>query len=366
MSDMGALLFAGGVGQRLWPLSRRNTPKQFAPLVGDRSSFRIAFDRLARFIPPARIHVGTNARYADVLRAQVPEIPERNFTLEPARRDVAAAVALAFFGLEKDGVRGPFLFQWTDNYVKHDDRLVAAIQAGRALVDAEPQRLVFIGEKPRFANENLGWIELGDELGRRGEMPYYAFRSWHYRPPKAECERMFASGRFVWNAGFFVTTVEFMTATFRALAPELSAKIEEIVSYRGTPDARRKLEEIYPTVPALHFDEAILMRLPPGKAVLLQGDLGWSDPGSLYALKELLQTTPEATVSRGDVVEVQTKDCFLDNTHERGKKLVAAMGIEGVMVIDTPDVLLVIHKDSVRHMQTLLEELARRGHDRLL
>jgi mannose-1-phosphate guanylyltransferase len=364
MSTLGALLLAGGTGQRLWPLSRKNSPKQFAPLIGSKSSFQLAVERLAARVPPGRTYVGTNRAYEQILRAQAPELPAANFLLEPCRRDVAAAVALAFFSLEKDGVGGPFLFQWSDNYVKNTDALDQALECAHALVQADPQRMVFLGEKPRYASENLGWIELGDRLGQHGNVPYYGFRSWQYRPPKARCEDMLASGNFVWNSGYFVTSVEFMTAAFRRLAPELAQRIEEIVSYRGTPLERAKLDELYPSVPSLHFDVAILEQLPREQAVLLQVELGWSDPGNLYSLKEALEDSPAATVTRGAVVSLKNQDSFLYNL--AGERVLAAMGLEGVIVVDTPDVLLVVHKDSVRNLGELLSELGVQGHDSLL
>ena len=169
---LGALLLAGGTGQRLWPLSRKNSPKQFAPLIGQKSSFQLAVERLTGSVPSERMYVATNRAYEATLRAQAPDLPARNFILEPCRRDVAAAVALAFFTMEKDGVGGPFMFQWSDNYVKNTGALERAIATGRALVDIDPQRMVFIGEKPRYASENLGWIELDQKLGEHEGMPY--------------------------------------------------------------------------------------------------------------------------------------------------------------------------------------------------
>lgn len=364
IDEMHAILFAGGVGQRLWPLSRQKSPKQFSPLIGSKSSFQIAAERLTSLVAPDHIFVATNQKYLAILREQAPEIPAVNFIAEPARRDVAAAVALAFFSLEKDGHRGPVLFQWTDNYVKNTDQLLASIEVGRKLIKVDPQRLVFIGEKPRFANENLGWIELGEDLGKIDDVPYYSFRSWHYRPPKEICEAMFASGNFVWNSGFFVTSVEFMVSAFRSLAAELASIIEEIVSHRGTSREQEILDELYPTVPALHFDEAILVRLPKSEAVLLRVDLGWSDPGSLYALKEALEDAPDANVSRGNVVSLQMKDSLIYN--DDSNKLVATMGLEGVVVVEMGDVTLVIHKDSVRHIGKLLDRLVEEGWGHLL
>lgn len=364
MDTFGALLLAGGTGQRLWPLSRKNSPKQFAPLIGSKSSFQLAVERLSHAVPRERMYVGTNRAYEKILRAQAPGVPDTNFILEPCRRDVAAAVALAFFSMEKDGVSGPFMFQWADNYVRNTDTLERAIACGRALVKADPARMVFIGEKPRYPSENLGWIELGQKLGEENGMAYHAFRSWQYRPPKARCEDMLASGNYVWNSGYFVTTVEFMTAAFRKYAPELAQCIEEIVAYRGTPQAQAKLEELYPKAPSLHFDVAILEKLPREQAVLLQVDLGWSDPGNLYSLKEALQDSPDATVTRGKVIERATRDCLIYNSSD--ERIVAAMGLEGIIVVETPEVLLVVHKDSVRHLGDLLAQIAESGHEDLL
>ena len=364
MSDLRALLFAGGAGQRLWPLSRKNSPKQFAPLIGPKSSFQLAVDRIASLVIPEHIFVGTNRAHRAILQAQAPQIPARNYVLEPVRRDVAAAVALAFFTLERDGARGPVFFQWADNYVRNVDALLEALDVGHKLVRENPQRLVLLGQEPRYPSENLGWIEMGTDLGEIGGLHYYAMESLTYRPPRSTCEQMLASGRHVWNSGYFVTTVEFMTSSFRALAPELATRIEEIVAYRGTPDEQPQLDRLYPSVPALHFDEAVLERLPRGQALLLRRDLGWSDPGNLYSLKEALQATAESTVSRGSVVELNTRDSLIYSLVEG--KPVAAMGLDGIMVIDTPDVLLVVHKDSVRHLGELLQELERRGYSNLL
>ena len=148
---MIAILFSGGVGQRLWPLSRRSTPKQFVPLVGSKSSFELSLERLGNLVPFNRMFVATNRLYAGVLQKQAPQIPVDNFILEPVRRDVAAAVALAFFSLQKDGESGPVLFQWTDTYVKNTPRLLEAIRAAETLLASDRDKVIFIGERPSSA-----------------------------------------------------------------------------------------------------------------------------------------------------------------------------------------------------------------------
>lgn len=365
MNDFRAILFAGGAGRRLWPLSRVHTPKQFAPLIGDRSSFELAVDRLAGMVPAKHIYVGTNAAFADQLHALVPAIPRENYTLEPVRRDVAAGVALAFFTLEHRGQRGPTLFQWSDNYVEHESALRRAIAGARELVTKDGDRIVFIGEKPRFANENLGWIEMGEKLGQTTDgLPYHGFRSWHYRPAKARCEEFLASGNFIWNSGFFVSSVEFMTAAFRQHAPQLTQIIERIVAASGQAHAQATLDELYPTVPKLHFDSAILEKLDPQSAYLLPSELGWSDPGSLYSLKEALQSAPEATVTQGECLDFESRDCLLINRDP--KRPLVTVGLDGLIIVQAGDVTLAVHKDRVRDLSSVLESLEARGYENIV
>lgn len=361
---MYALIFAGGVGQRLWPISRKNTPKQFSPMLGNKSSLELAVARLRSIVPSERIYISTNQRYQEIVCRQLPDLPEANFILEPTRRDLAAAVAFSFFRLQQDGCSGPILFQWGDNYIRNEDGLRNLIQVGLRLIERDPQRIVFLGETPRFASENLGYIEHGPELGRVEGVPYYQYISWAYRPDLETCKKMVEAGNYLWNTGYFVTTIEFIFEQYRRLAPEITSVIDEILRYRGTPQEAARLQELYPTIPAMHFDESFLMRLEREKAVMLKGDLGWSDPGTLYSLKEALQTSSEANVTTGEVVAVETSDSLIVN--EEGQKTVSVMGLQGVIVVNTPDTLLVISKDSVRNIRKLLEELEKQGKGDLL
>lgn len=371
MVDFHALLFAGGVGQRLWPLSRTSTPKQFAALLRGKSSIQLAVERLARIIPHERMFVGTNRAYAETLKQQLPSLPERNFILEPARRDVAAAVALAFFTLEKDGIGGPVVFQWADHHVEKTDALLQLLDAAGQLLERDPQQIVIIAEEPRSANDNLGWIELEESRTSIAGIAAHTYRKWHYRPPRALCEEMLAAGNYAWNTGHFVSSVEFMTATFRAVAPELARAVEEIVSHRGKSSEASALAELFPKLPALHFDQAFLERVPRDRALVIKGDLGWHDPGNLYSLKEFLaavgQQDQDATVSSGpaaaQVVHLHTSDSLIHNASEHP---VMVMGLSGVIVVELADATLVVHKDSVRDMGALLAELKARGFGHLL
>jgi mannose-1-phosphate guanylyltransferase len=365
--DLHAVVFAGGAGQRLWPLSRRNSPKQFAPLLESKSSIQLAVDRLTRMVPASRVFVGTNRSYSEILHQQLPALPRENFFLEPTRQDVAAGVALAFFALEKSGIRGAVVFQWSDHYVSKPDELLKLFAAGTALIEADPQRIVIITEEPRFANDNLGWIEIDQQRGTLGGIPHYSFDKWVYRPKPELCEQMFASKKWAWNTGHFVSSVEFITGSFRRYAPELARRIEEIVSYWGTPEQDSKLDELFPKLPRTSFDQAILENIPRSQALLLKGDLGWVDPGNLNALKEAIERAEglpaESTVTRGNVAHLNTTDTFIYNATDRP---VVTLGLHQVIVVELPDVTLIVDKGSVRDLPALLLELEAKGLGSLL
>jgi mannose-1-phosphate guanylyltransferase len=360
---MHAILFAGGVGQRLWPLSRKNSPKQFLPLIGDQSSLQLAVARLLPLVPIEQIYIATNYAYHNLIREQLPSLPIQNIILEPARRDLAAATAWAFYQLQARGVRGPLIIKWADNYVKDNAQFQTLIKAGEQLVTTDPHRIIFIAQTPRYANEQLGYIEHGEEVGSATGLPYYGFKSWTYRPDLETCKRMLAAGNFVWNTGYFVTTVEFLLTRYRQLAPEVTNVVEVIMQHAATPQFQEKLNTLYPTIPKLHFDEAFLMRLKPHEAVIFKGDLQWSDPGTLYALKEDLVPDPDSNLTHGESVVVHSRDSLVHNSEA---KTVSVLGMDGVIVVNTPDALLVTNKEAVGQIKKLLEELEQQGKSDIL
>ncbi len=155
-----------------------------------------------------------------------------------------------------------------------------------------------------------------------------------------------------------------MVKQFRRSAPEVTTIIEDIIRYRDTDQWDTKLQALYPTIPAMHFDTAFLERLVPGQAILLKSDLKWADPGSLYALKEALQTSKAANVTIGKVVDIDTQDSLIFN--EEDHKVVSVMGMRGVVIINTHDAVLVIDKHAVRYIASLLNQLEQDGYSNIL
>jgi len=349
---MKIVIFAGGAGTRLWPLSRRNSPKQFEKFKDNKSTLQMAVERVLGF-GQENIYISTNAKYVPLVEEQIREIEPVHIFSEPAKRDLAAAVCLTLVRLKKAGVNGPVAILWADHFMDRPEEFRAALKKGETLVEENPERIIFFGEKPRYPNHNLGWIHFGTQINGN----VHEFLEWKYRPELGECVEMFESGEWLWNPGYFIFDIDFIISLYEKLMPEMLYSIIQMV------ENNELLELEYQNLPAVSFDNAIVEKIDPTQAVVLKVDMGWSDPGTLYALKEALVKSGEEHYTKGKVVLQDSKDCFVFSDEE---KLVAGVGLEGMIIVNTKDALLVCHKDNVPSIKDLLKKMEDEGQEEYL
>ncbi len=351
---MNIAIFAGGVGTRLWPLSRKNTPKQFEKIIGDRSTLQLAVDRLTPDFKLENMYVSTGKRYENVLRSHV-SIPEGNFIFEPEMRDVGPAVGLSMAIIGKKHPMTPVAIIWSDHFVKKERRFREVLKMGEFLVNKNPNSLILIGQRARFANQNLGWIEFGKEVSRIRGTKIFSFKRTIYRPPLEEAEKFFRSGDFAWNPGYFVTTPHFLLSQYKKFVPDIYEGLMKIQEEVGGKNYETVLEKIYPKFEKISFDNAILERIDPKHISVIAADLGWSDIGAWEALKEALEVSTHENVTRGKVMINDSLDNLVFNYTDQ---LTVGIDLNNMIVINTDDVLLICHKSSVPKIKKLVESLA--------
>ncbi len=353
---MKIVIFAGGSGRRLWPLSRKRSPKQFEPIIGEQSTLQLAVDRVLEQVGAENIFISTNTAYVPILREQLPMLPERNFIGEPMRRDLAAAVGLAMTHMVASADPDePIGILWGDNYMEEVATFREVLAAGEQIVANGEAKIVFMGETPRFANDNLGWIGLGKKQGEVDGTAYFGFDSLTYRPELSKCQKMFAAGTHVWNTGYFITTVNYVGDKYAQHQPEMWAQLSEIGATIGKNEYEETLNRIYPQLEETSFDDAVLVHLDPKDARVLHAEMGWSDPGTLYALKEALNSIEDENVTRGIVKAINSRDSLLYNYES--DKVLAGIGLDGMIVVNTEDALLVVHKDQIPLVKRLVNEM---------
>ncbi|HSN75722.1 MAG TPA: mannose-1-phosphate guanylyltransferase [Anaerolineae bacterium] len=353
------VILAGGSGTRLWPRSRQALPKQFLDLTGQGTMLQETFNRLTPLAPPERILVITNQQYVDLARQQLPELPADHIVGEPIMRGTAAAVGLGAVmaqHLRPDAIMASV---HADHLILKPDRFRAALAAAAEV--AERGSLVTLGIQPTFAHTGLGYVEHGQRLLPAGDHPVYRVVRFTEKPDLATARRFVADGSHSWNSGLFAWQVDRIMAEFAQHMPELHAGLAEIGRALGTLAANETLQRVFPTLPHQTIDYGIME--PAEDIAVLPVDIGWTDIGSWGTLLEVLDGDEAGNVVRGPdpVFALDTKNTLI---YTAGR-LVAAIGLEDMVIVDSGDALLICPKDraeGVRQVVDWLEQTGREGY----
>ena len=360
---MKAIIFAGGTGTRLWPLSRKKSPKQFEKIAGDKSTLQLAVDRLSPDFTPKDIYISTNIRYKDIITGQLPQIPKANFVFEREKKDVGPAIALIMGTLLRDYPNEPVAILWSDHLVKRISLFKKIVKNAGAYVGKNPDKIVFISHKPRFPSTNLGYIHLGQKVNAKNGVDFYKFEGFKYRPDEKTAKKFFDSGKYAWNLGYFVTSPKFLYDAFKRLAPNVFNNTEKILSFYESKNYETELKNRYGKIESINFDNAILENLEKEDALVIVEDIGWSDVGAWEALKEALENHPYENVIRGKVYLEHVRDSLIYNYED--KKLIVGVDLDENIIVNTDDVLLITKKTSVSKIKNLVESFEGTEHEKL-
>lgn len=360
---MKAVIFAGGVGTRLWPLSRKKSPKQFEKIINDKSTLQLAVERLLPQFFPQDIYISTGVQYVDLVASQLDFIPRKNIIGEPEKKDVGPAVAFMMGYLAKEDPDEPVAILWSDHMVKHEKKFKDILAAAGELAGQEKERIVFIGQKPRFASDNLGWIETGKKYLTKNKVIFNKFEGFKYRPDKELADRYFHDEKYCWNLGYFVTTPKFLYGLYQRFSPKIFNLIEKIMDRKDNADFAEIFAKYYREMPEISFDNAILEQLDKDFAYVVVDDIGWSDVGAWEALKEALEQRKEDNIIKGKVLLDNSTDNLMYNYENQ--KLIVAIDLHDMLVVNTDDVLLVANKKSVAKIKKLVEGFKGTEHEKL-
>lgn len=361
---MKAIIFAGGSGTRLWPLSRRKSPKQFEKLIGDKSTLQLAVERLKPAFKDEDIYISTNIAYKEIIKKQLPTIPDGNYFLEPAKKDVGPAIALVMGMLYRKCPDEPVAILWSDHLVKQVALFKKILSVAGDFIKKHPDNIIFIAHKPRYESTNLGYIHTGKKMHELNGLPFYSFEGFKYRPDAATAKKFFQDGNYAWNLGYFVSTPRFIYDSFKRFAPNIHENTEKILAHLGKKSFDEVLKKEYAKVESINFDNAILENLDKRNAQVMVEDIGWSDIGAWEALKEALEKYPYENIIRGKIYLEHVRDSLIYNYED--KKLVVGIDLDELIVVNTRDVILIGKKKSVSKIKTLVENFEGTEHEGLI
>ncbi len=352
-----ALIMAGGRGTRFWPRSRKDRAKQVLPVLGEKSLIQETFERLRPLIPAERFLIITNTDLRGEIARQLPEAPLSQVIAEPAQRNTAPCIGLAariLLDSDPEAVMGVFP---ADHVISRPAAFRAVLkQAYRA---AAAGRLIVLGIKPRWPETGYGYIEFAKKVtSATGPVPVVRFRE---KPDAATARRFLKRGNFYWNSGMFVWKAAAIDRALRELLPETSAALYKICGRPGSREFERSLARFYPRAENISIDYAVLEK-SPNLAGFPCGDLGWSDVGSWNAVHSLLPADSQGNVARGHALFYNSKGSYVDAPG----KLAALVGVEDLVIVDTPDALLVARRDRAQDVGEVVKILEKQQRHDLL
>ena len=351
------LILAGGRGTRFWPRSRRRSAKQILNVVGDRSLIQATVERLAPVIAPQRMWVLTNQYLRDSIVRQLPEVPRQQVLAEPIQRNTAPAIGLAAHLLhttDPDAVMGVFP---SDHVIGNPAVYRATLKA--ALKAAAAGNLMVVGIQPRWPETGYGYIEFPRDT-RAGDATPQPVLRFHEKPELAKAEEYLAAGSFYWNSGMFFWRAGVLLEQLRRHLPRTAAILEDLPA-AGARNFTATLRQAFPLCDNISIDYAVLEKAANVRGIAA-ADFGWNDVGSWNAVYELLARDGQGNVTACDSVCVDSHNNFVD---ARGK-MVALLGVRDLIVVDTPDALLVAGRDRAQQVGEIVKALEKRNREDLL
>jgi mannose-1-phosphate guanylyltransferase len=356
---MFAIVMAGGVGTRLWPLSRRKSPKQLLALTGDTSLLQQTVARLGGMLKPHDIYVITSQAHVRPTQEQLPQIPADNVLGEPLARSTAVAAALATVLARRESDEVALVLP-ADHYISDERAFADAI--AEAIRAAERGYLVTLGVPPKHAATGYGYIKVGERL--HPNVATALVERFVEKPDAAQAQAYLDEGGYLWNAGVFVWRVYAYRQAIERFQPKLAEALDRIAALNRTPGWMSDVRDIIEPIPAIQIDAGIAeAAAAEGRVAVVPLEAGWSDIGSWSALLEALSgKTGDTLVASGRHLDRGSENVLIHG----GERLIVTVGLRDVIIVDTPDALLVCARDQAEEIKPVLEEIAQKAGERYL
>ncbi|MCK5050411.1 MAG: mannose-1-phosphate guanylyltransferase [Candidatus Cloacimonetes bacterium] len=351
---MIALIMAGGIGTRFWPLSRKTNPKQFLNIISEDSMLQMTVKRLHTKIKIEDIYIVTAGSQADLTSKHLPCLPQENIIIEPFGMNTAPCIALsAQYLARKHNKNEKMIVLPADHLIALNDDFVASLEIGAAAADKD--NLVTFGIKPNYPATGYGYIEAGDKIDDQK----FSVVQFKEKPDLETAEQFLNSGNFFWNSGMFMWKIETILDAYKEYLPKVAQILKKIDARWDEDGLSADISSEYALMPKIPVDIGIMEQAE--KRIVIPVDYGWSDVGSWKALYDISDKD-----ENNNVINCEYEAIDSNNNYINSKKFVALIGIDDLVVVESEDALLITKKDRSEDVKNIVEKLKKDGKEELL
>ena len=343
-----ALIMAGGKGERFWPLSTDEKPKQFLKLFGDDTMIQMTVNRLTNLIPLEQIFIVTGKCYEDLIKEQLPLLPEKNIILEPVGKNTAPCIALSSFIIEKQFPGSTIVVLPADHIIIDEANFREVIKSGCEYIDKNEEDIVTIGMKPTRPDTGYGYIQYGDVSETMGKNEIREVSQFVEKPDLAKAIAYIKNGHFLWNGGMFIWKAKYMLKLTDLYLNKTYKVLEKIVSTSGE-QFYSVLDKQYRTLESISVDYGIMEKVKNIKVI--PSYFGWDDVGSWYAVERLREKDENENVYVGDVQSVESNNNIVFSENKR----VILSGINDIFVVENEDLIFIGSKETISSIKQIKE-----------
>ena len=352
--DIRAVIMAGGTGTRFWPLSRKNKPKQFLPIVSDKTMIEKTVHRLLAKVPSNNIYTIASLEQTQVIRSLLPDLPEENLLVEPQGRNTAPSLMLATACIYLQNPEAVMAALPADHLIKDSPLFLKKLEAG-ATAAAKGENLITLGIPPAYPETGYGYIRFSAEKPLHFlDEPFFPVREFKEKPEYEQAKNFLEEGDYFWNSGMFLWQVDIFVQKLEKHAPSMFIYWQRILDALKDKDETR-IASIFEEIPSISIDYALMEK---AEGVLMgKGNFGWSDVGAWSSLADIWPKDNEGNALKGESIILDSQNCLLYNPH----KLTALIGVKDIIVVDTEDALLITQKNMDQKVKNVVEKIKQKG-----
>lgn len=351
--DLRVIILAGGAGTRFWPVSRKIRPKQFLPIVSEKTMIEETIDRLSSQVPLKNIYTIANPEKTEMIKNLLPDLPDKNLLVEPIGRNTAPSLILATARIHLQDPKAVLAALPADHLIKDSALFLRKLEAAAAAASSGDHLITF-GVPPTYPATGYGYIRFStDHPVHSLDEPFYAVQEFKEKPDLEQAKAFLKKGNYFWNSGMFLWQADIFARKLERFAPEMFSYWKQIQDSLEANDEAR-IASLFEEIPSISIDYALMEK---AEGVLMaRGDFGWSDVGAWSSLADIWPQDETGNALRGDNIILDSQECLVYNPD----KITALIGVKDIIVVNTEDALLIAHRSQDQKVKDIVGELEKK------